>query len=238
MIIVGEVVKSWQSSQWNKAETILYTGIHPEKYKALARIIPFPMIQISEIKLEPQVIKFLKNNLWQYHWIILTSPSAVEHFLRQMRKINYPIDRLKKNDFAVIGQETAEALTFYGIIPRITAPLETSEGLLHALKEYQLKGKKILFPRSSLPNPFLKKELNSLGATVKEITIYQNTKPDRRELPKGDIDKVLFTSPSTVQNFLEDYGTIPHQWQILCRGPHTQKALQQFGYESEVLVYE
>ncbi|OGX25815.1 MAG: hypothetical protein A3D10_08790 [Omnitrophica WOR_2 bacterium RIFCSPHIGHO2_02_FULL_48_11] len=238
LIIVGEVVKFWQAAS-SARETILYAGTHPERYKSLGRIIPFPMIQISEVELKSEEIKIFKVNLLQYDWIILTSRFAVQYFFAQLKKLHYPIDRLKKVDFAVIGKETAEALSFYDITPKVTAAVETSEGLLQILKdEYKLKGKKFLFPRSSLSNPFLKKELTKLGAKIKEVTIYQNTKPDWRELPKDNIDKVLFTSPSTVQNFLEDYGTIPRHWQILCRGPYTQKALQQFGYESEVLVYE
>ena len=43
-----------------------------------------------------------------------------------------------------------------------------------------LKGKRILFPRSSLPNPFLKDALSAYGAIVEEIIIYGNAKPAKK----------------------------------------------------------
>ena len=97
-------------------------------------------------------------------------------------------------------------------------------------QHWDLKGKRILFPRSSLPNPFLKEALIALGADVSEITIYENIKPPKRDLPSVNIDGVIFTSPSTVRNFLIDYGRIPKTWQIMAKGPVTLKTLQEAGY--------
>jgi len=114
---------------------------------------------------------------------------------------------------------------------------ETSRGLFAALKEFgPLKGKKVLFPRSSLSNPFLRDQLLKEGATVEELTVYRNTKSPLRKFPQDRIDSVLFTSPSTVKNFLADFGSVPTQWEILCKGPLTQKALKEAGYESEIVV--
>jgi len=74
--------------------------------------------------------------------------------------------------------------------------------------------------------------LIALGAHVNEITIYENTKPSKRDLPTGSIDGVIFTSPSTVRNFLADYGTIPDTWQIMAKGPVTLKTLEEAGYNN------
>ena len=138
-----------------------------------------------------------------------------------------------------IGMDTAESLNLYGIAPNVISSIETSEGLLARIQErYPVKGKNILFPRSDLPNPTLKRGLMRLGAQVSELTVYENRKPAKRELPKEGIGCVLFTSPSTVKNFLADYGTIPPSWQILSKGPHTQAALKDFGYESEIIIHE
>jgi uroporphyrinogen-III synthase len=68
------------------------------------------------------------------------------------------------------------------------------------------------------------------GALVTEMTIYENTKPAKRDLPSVNIEGVIFTSPSTVRNFLADYGTIPPSWQIMAKGPVTLKTLQNAGY--------
>ena len=92
-----------------------------------------------------------------------------------------------------------------------------------------------MFPRSSLPNPFLKEALIAYGAKVNEITIYENIKPEKRPLPSDHVDGIIFTSPSTVQNFLTDYVTIPPSWQIMAKGPVTKKTLQEAGYNATSL---
>ena len=140
--------------------------------------------------------------------------------------------------FRSIGSSTARALKGKGFTPTLTARVETSEGLLDAITgQLDVQGKKILFPRSSLPNPYLKDELTKRGAQVEQLTVYQNVKPGKRALPKENIKKILFTSPSTVRNFLEDYGHIPDQWKILSKGPVTRRSLTEAGYESEVITY-
>jgi len=88
----------------------------------------------------------------------------------------------------------------------------------------------------SLPNPALKEELTKLGANVKQFTVYQNIKLPKRDLPVNGIDKILFTSPSTVRNFLHDYNKIPAHWKVLSKGPVTRQSLKEAGYESEVLI--
>ena len=96
----------------------------------------------------------------------------------------------------------------------------------------ELRGRKILFPRSALPNPYLKQKLTGQGARVDELTVYDNTPPAKRPLPvpEATIDQVVFTSPSTARNFLAAYGTIPRYWKISSRGAVTSAFLREAGY--------
>jgi uroporphyrinogen-III synthase len=103
-------------------------------------------------------------------------------------------------------------------------------------KDHAVKGKKVLFPRSALPNPTLKKALEEMGAQVWEVAVYDNVKPPKKELPQADIDKIVFTSPSTVDHFLQDFKSIPSHWQVVCRGSLTQSRLKQAGYHSTIVV--
>ena len=64
-----------------------------------------------------------------------------------------------------------------------------------------------------------------------KLTIYKNIKPERRELPKATIDTVIFTSPSTVNNFINDYKEIPKEWNILAKGTLTYNTLKSAGYD-------
>ncbi len=238
LIVVGSTIKFWQG-KGSYGEKILYTGTNPDKYQSLGSIVHHPMIEIKQAALTPEQRRSLLDNLYGYHMILLTSRCAVKYFFAILKESNVVTGILKNKDFVAIGQDTAQALQEHDFDSVLIPPVATSEGLLKVLKErYDLKGKKILFPRSSLPNPYLKEELMKFGSQVDELTVYENSKPSLRPLPPDGIRKILFSSPSTVKNFLEDYGTIPKGWEIFSKGPVTQKYLENNGYESEILIYE
>lgn len=237
LMVVGETVRFWNKK--SPGGSLLYVGTNPEKYKSLGDLVHLPMIEIAEIKLQKEQRHRLIRNLEKYEIIILTSRFAVKFFFDLLAKEKFSKNNLRKIDFAVVGNDTAKELKGHSIRPKVVADLETGEGLLQALaKQYDLKGKSILLPRSSLPNPYLKDELIKRGARVAELTIYENKKPPKKGLSFDTINKVLFTSPSTVKNFLSDYGLIPKNWQIYSKGPTTRQALKDAGYESEVLGYD
>jgi hydroxymethylbilane synthase len=213
-----------------RQKTLLHCGTHPEVYGHLGKILHWPMIDIKPMVLNEVQQKELLKSFESADIIVCTSPYAVEHFLNALLIIRHP-KKSRHPIFAVIGRSTQEALQKYNIKASIMPQEATAQGLLKAMAQHMdLKGKRILFPRSSLPNPYLKDALSAYGAIVEEITIYSNTKPVKRDLPSVDIEGVIFTSPSTVRNFLTDYGTIPPSWQIIAKGPMTLKTLQEAGY--------
>jgi uroporphyrinogen-III synthase len=232
LIIAGPTVKFWDRQQYHRGH-ILYTGTNPEKFRWLGDIAHFPMIKLDPTPLEPAVVKDLMKRLDDCHMILLTSRFSVQYFFQILNDQHYDLNRLKEKDFVVIGKNTAAVLRQYHMEPALVSPVETSAGLLEAmLDQFELKGKKILFPRSSLPNHYLKDGLTKQGAQVDPFTVYHNTKLPKRDLPSEGIDKILFTSPSTVHNFLRDYGTIPGHWKILSKGPYTSQSLREAGYSN------
>jgi uroporphyrinogen-III synthase len=187
------------------------------------------MIDIKPVVMNESQKNDLLQSFESADMIVCTSWYAGEYFVKSLRSIK-PVD-FKNKIFAVIGRRTQKALEEHGIQATVVSYEETAQGLLKAITQHMdLKGQKVLFPRSSLPNPFLKEALTAHGAQVTEITIYENTKPPKRDLPSGNIDGVIFTSPSTVQNFLADYARIPDRWRVLAKGPVTLKTLQEAGY--------
>lgn len=238
LIVVGEIVKFYDPSRL-AVKRILYTGTNPGAYGSLGEVLHWPMIEIEKRELTLEENKSLLARLYDYDIIMFTSRFGVEYFFSQWKPQSLDVGKLSKKIFVVIGKSTYNILSKYGFDAVVTATEETSEGLLEALKQnVSLKQKTILFPRSALPNPFLKQELERLGAQVDELVVYENKKPPQRMLPESTIDEVVFTSPSTVVNFLEEYKHIPTQWKIISKGPHTWEALRKAGYDSEVLMYE
>ncbi len=116
---------------------------------------------------------------------------------------------------------------------------EASQGLFSAIKKKGwLKYKKVLWPRSSLPNPTLKNRLQKNGVKVWDMAIYKTQKPKGRKPIFCEVKGIIFTSPSTVEHFFSKINGIPSSWHIWARGPLTRKALKKRGYESEVLSRE
>ena len=213
------------------SQTILYTGTNPQRYDALGEIVHFPMIELNKLDLSKEEIKAIIDKVNQSHMILLTSRFAVKHFLDVLKSEDYPISDLEIKDFVVIGEDTANILREYRLEPALIPTDETSQGLFKAMQDkFSLENTHILFPRSSLPNPFLKEHLQEAGAIVDELTMYKNNKPERRELPEVDIDTIIFTSPSTVNNFIDDYKEIPKEWKILAKGTLTYNTLKSAGY--------
>jgi len=247
LIMVGKTIEFYKP---NPQKTFLHCGTHPEVYRHLGKILHWPMIEIKPVSMNESQQKNLLKSFESADIIVCTSWYAVEHFFSVLARLPSSVlaspsstvipakagiqnqEQLKNKIFAVIGRRTQQALQKYNIQAAVVAQEETAQGLLKAITQHiNVQGKRILLPRSSLPNPFLKEALVALQALVTEITIYENTKPAKRDLPSVNIDGVIFTSPSTVRNFLTDYDTIPSSWQIMAKGPVTLKTLQEAGYD-------
>lgn len=236
LIVVGETVRFLKGRAMGK-KNILFTGTNPEKYATLGNIIAFPLIQIGPMRQPVERLEALVTRLDEYHAVLLTSQFGVKYFFDVLCGKGVGLEALKGKDFFIIGRHTADTLAEFGFYPCIVANLETSQGLLKEIvSRYDVRGKRILFPRSNLPNPLLREKLTEAGATVDEIAVYENTKAAKRPLPDTRIDTVFFTSPSTVRNFLEDHGAIPRDWEIVVKGDVTAEFLKNHGYDSEILI--
>ena len=230
LIIAGETLRLYRPAP---APRVLYTGTDPQQFHAAGEVIPFPMIEIAPAKLTAGRIKTLLTDLVSYDIILFTSKFGVKYFFELMAREGYAAKKLSQKTFVAIGRATAKAFAQEGVPVSLIARVETSEGLFQDMAEkFELRGKKILFPRSALPNPYLKQNLTAQGAMVDELTVYDNTPPAKRPLPvpEATIDQVVFTSPSTARNFLAAYGAIPRYWKISSRGAVTSAFLREAGY--------
>jgi len=233
LIMIGNTVSFYKEM---KRPGILYFGTCPEKYQFLGRIIHHPMIEISGKEKDDHILKTMEN-IDAYDLILFTSRFGVRHFFRLAGSVPGLLEKLSRKEYAVIGKESKAALECCGITAKLVSPVETSEGMFDYLKNHwDCSGQSILFPRSSLSNPYLRDQLTQAGSSVEELIVYENTKPSLRALPEGLFDAVFFSSPSTVRNFLEDYQTIPSNVRILAKGPRTQSTLISAGYPSADLI--
>jgi len=180
----------------------LYTGLRAPN----DTVLHYPLI-----KTMPLEGSF--NGLEKASHLLFTSRTAVELFLSQ-RKIP---DHLK---VVAIGQATAKAI---GSRVDITAKEETSEGVVEAVKD--LQNPQFFWPHSAKSRRVIPDAFKKMGFKLSECILYDTiTLHPKEKVPLDNVSEVVFTSPSTVDAFIEIYGTLPQR--IVCLGPTTERRVQ------------
>jgi uroporphyrinogen-III synthase len=63
--------------------------------------------------------------------------------------------------------------------------------------------------------------LTTAGANAEQVMIYTNVDIEPADIDFNAIDKILFTSGSTVRAFLKRYGAVPQGMEVVCLGQPT-----------------
>lgn len=147
-----------------------------------------------------------------FDWVLFTSANAVQALERRGEQLGVDLNALKKLPrAAAVGPATSDAAEAAGFSVEYVAADHSGAGLARELGE-ELRGRRILLPRSDRANPDLPAALLRCGAIVTEVVAYRNLPPSStdqenvREILKDGVDGILFYSPSSVQNFLELLG--------------------------------
>ncbi len=240
VFVVGKVVDLRGILNKTK-KRILFTGTNPERFRHLGEILHAPLIKIAALNDYTKVKKEVKE-ISKYHWIIFTSRYAVKYFFDPapacLRK-HYCMGGRGGVRICAIGRATANKLKEYGIRVDCVPRKESSQGIVKALRRFNLKSKNILIPRSNLSSNYLPRALRKTGANVKALTVYKNVRPSKvKKIDFNKIDEIIFTSPSTVQNFMAVYKKIPEGIIMKCIGEVTCAKLKSYGFYGEVMNNE
>lgn len=183
-------------------------------------------------------------DLDRYHILILTSVNAVQALFARMLENNQYLGLLRQIELAVVGPKTAAALMQYKLRPTIMPDDHRAEGVLAALLERGVQGRRILYPRAAAARPLLARELRAAGATVDDPVAYeavvprQNTDNIRTLLATGAIDAICFSSSSTfrhLQQMLgEELGQLKGSTAFFSIGPQTSATIREYGYEVDL----
>lgn len=229
IFIIGNVVKYEESLNWyRRQKKILFTGISEERFFEEGIIFHVPMVKIIPLDDYSELKNYVRRVAdKEFDWVVFCSRYGVLYFFKCLYEMKMDSRILSKIKISAIGMSTANALRNYGIIPDIVPENESSEGLLEVFKDVE-RGK-IFMPRSDLSDKGLGDGFKRLGFEVEECVAYRNIMPE--DLPDIDfslIDEIIFTSPSTVRNFVKRYGEIPKNVSIRCIGPKTENELRKF----------
>jgi len=236
IVIIGEVVKKEKKFNWfKKTKKTLFTGISSERYFENGLIFHVPMIEIKQLDDYTELDNWIKNlsnrhklsainYKLPFDWIVFSSRFGVFYFFKRLFELREDTRSLKGIKIAAIGSSTANKLKEYGIIADLIPKKECSDGLINELKKIIEPSTKILLPRSDIADKGLADGLKRLGAKIYPVVVYRNVMP--KNLPELDLnffDEIIFSSPSTVRNFIKRYGKPPERIKIRTIGPVTEK---------------
>src|SRR5208337_1521407 len=160
------------------------------------------------------------------------------------KELGRDIRDLKGLRICTIGPATASQLEQLGILVDLVPDQFISEGVVKAFEKINLRRSRILLPRADTARDVIPEGLAKLGTKVDVVTAYRtvNSGKDKAELAslmnQGKVDVITFTSPSTVENFMEIMGqdyAIPKRVKITCIGPITAAAVKKAGLPVDII---
>lgn len=217
-----------------------------EKYGA--EVFSLPTIRIVPPKSYSELDKAI-NEVETYQWIIFTSQNAADYFFQRYFRKNKTLVNLKKIKIGAIGPATRKKLEEYNLKIVFQPKKYTSEGIVKEFKTKKfgiggghLKGERILLPRADIAPQWLPEQLSKLGFQVTQVVAYRTEREKKiqpgikKMLKNGKIDFVVFTSSSTVKNFL---ALIPKKKlhpkiKFVSIGPVTTKTARELGLKISI----
>ena len=198
--------------------TTLYTGaVCPDP-----TYLHTPLIEIVGLD-DDSEIRTAAASLQTFDYLLFTSRFAVKYWAESGGGFDV-------KTIVSIGATTTATLREMGVEVTIHQPKkDDSYGVIDWFST-QNKGR-VLIPRSNLALPIIPDGLRALDFDVTTVTAYINRMPANPiKVDLDDIDKIIFTSPSTVDNFVKLYGGIPKGKEIAARGVVTKVRLAEYGY--------
>lgn len=189
---------------------VLYLGLDPTRFQMKdCVLVHYPIIEIAvrESSLEMAA---------ECTHILCTSRTVCEIVLSK-----FPAWQQQKNWLA-IGQATGSMIT--GAIVSNQNP--TAEGFIGFLSQIHQPWHSYFYPHSSLARPLIKDYLEQSTWAYRECILYDTHVRKVDPIPKIDeFDEIVFTSPSTVDAFIELFGDLPRDRKLNSIGPVTENYL-------------
>ena len=189
----------------------LYTGIScPD-----TSFVHTPLIEIKPVT-DTSRLEKAADEVDTYDYLLYTSRHAVTYF---QPRCQHPV-------IVSIGPVTTEALRLAGAETIKQVEKDDSYGVIDWFAE-QPRGR-VLIPRSNLALSIIPEGLRNLGFDVTTVTAYENRMPENAmKVDLSQVDTIVFSSPSTIDNFIRLYGKLPTDKQLLTRGRITERHLQE-----------
>lgn len=258
VIVVGDVVGLRDTMNWFEKKPLFGKRIMVTRTREQASELVYSLenlgadcVECATISLEPpdswQEIDLALESLDSFNWLLFTSINAIEYFFRRLFELDKDARDLHAIKIAVVGTATEVALNRYGLKADLVPDEFTGQGLASKLIAKGVDGAKFLLPRALKASSVLPDALMKAGAEVVIAPVYQNVRPqgkeeELREILKGGIDAITFTSSSTCSNFLfmlnaedqDEVAEILAGIKIASIGPITSKTAEDNGLNIDI----
>lgn len=251
MVVIGPVVALREKLNWFERRPLFGRRIvvtraraQASEFAALLEEQGAEVIELPTFRIEPPPDPGpLREQAAQagerFDWIVFTSVNAAEAFFDALSQAGLDARTVGRCRVAAIGPATAERLAQCGIRADLQPGAFTTAAVVAALASAgELKGRRVLCPRSDIAPPDLTDALREQGAVVTEVVAYRTVPDDsnagrvKELLLRGEIHWLTFTSSSTVRYFcsaVEPKSLASSGVKIASIGPATSATLRELG---------
>jgi uroporphyrinogen-III synthase len=223
-----------------------------------AQVLLLPMIRFEDPE-DTLLLDASLRALDRIDWILFTSANAVRFAVRRATALKVSLvssqPRLK---IAAVGPATAKAAENEGLAVNYVAKNHNGAALVAELQS-QLRGKRVLLPRTNIATDDLPRALREKAAQVIEVVAYRTVSPVAlaaqpiaggrimgtepppspeaialEKVRNNDIDLITFASPSAFHNFAElltsdELRRLSQSNRFAAIGPTTAQAIRDAG---------
>lgn len=206
--------------------------------------IPYPCIAIAPPQ-DTAPLGSALNDLRSgaYDWLIVTSSNTVFALAPHLAPTsNTSFTGTQPFKIAAIGSATALAVReYFGVTPDFVPSDFNAAAIADELLPLLPDGARVLLPQSEIASPALEQRLSEHSVKVSTVTAYRTVigsgGADVPALLRArQIDALTFTSPSTVDNFLQRLANeggsadFIHNSPVACIGSTTARAAETQGF--------
>jgi uroporphyrinogen III methyltransferase/synthase len=207
--------------------------------------VEVPTIAVEPPRSPAQMDRAVKGLVTgRYGWIVFTSTNAVRAVREKFTELGLDARAFAGVKVACVGQQTADAVRDFGIVPELVPSGEqSSEGLLADFPPYDDVFDpidRVLLPRADIATETLAAGLKERGWEIDDVTAYRTVRAApppaavREAIKGGGFDAVCFTSSSTVRNLVGIAGKPHARTVVSVIGPATAASATEFGLRVDV----
>ena len=101
--------------------------------------------------------------------------------------------------------------------------------------ELDMENKKVLLPQSDIASNQLPDGLLNMQAVITKVTVYKTVDIEPGPVDFDYIDRILFTSSSTVRAFIKYFGQVPKNITSYCLGQPTLNEAKKYNINAEII---